>query len=170
MISPLSSKLSAVMGAVLTGLAFTSQDVQAAPTTIVSKGPFGLIAQLTEPGRRDPNGPEFVMQYSTMHEGDYTYGQSEIKGRAIDCDDMVAGQKEDGSGLEWKLTGRFLAMSADIADGSAYDAAFKQDKRAVVGASFIIGYKSHINAAHHPIAEVDAVSGFCNLQYPPSNG
>jgi hypothetical protein len=155
----------AAAGASILASATTAQ-AQQVPTTLVETGEFQLVTQ-REAGDRDPNGPEFVVKYSKMYAGDYTY---QGLGRGIDCDYMVAGPKSDGSGaLEWKLTGAFIAQSYDIADGSAFDDAFDQDKRAVVGATFINDYKRHVNDAHHPYNEQDAVSGYCNLRYPPTN-
>ena len=183
MTSPNRSRFSAAAG--LAMLASVPTVAQSAPTTIVDEGNFEVLTQ-REVGDRDPNGPEFIVRYERMHEGDYTFDQGGIRGRAIDCDDMVAGDDGNG-GLEWKLTGRFLAMSADLADGSSFDNAFNQRSGAVVGSTFINSYRRHIhggpietsageyrgleynNIRHHRDSEVMAVAGYCNTRYGPSN-
>lgn len=164
------SKFSAVAGlAVLTSpFIHDSAQAQGVPTDVMDRGEFGLVTQ-RQAGDLDPNGPEFIVRYSTMYRGDYTYdNKNGLAGRAIDCNDLVARENGDG-GLEWVLTGRFLARSFDIADGSSFDAAFNQKDSAVVSSTFIQSYKSHINAAHHPYSEQDAVSGYCNVRFPPTH-
>jgi hypothetical protein len=164
------SKFALVAGPVLAFSLLTTMNAaaQGVPTEIVSKdNEFGLVTQRPA-GDRDPNGPEFVVRFSTMFRGDMTYDEGGLQGRAIDCDTMVA--KPDGKGgYSWYLTGLFLAKSLDIADGSSFDSAFKQGTKAVVGAEFINSYKVHIDQAHHPITEQDAVAAYCNVAYPPTN-
>jgi hypothetical protein len=146
------SKFALVAGPVLAFSLLTTMNAaaQGVPTEIVSKD------------------PEFVVRFSTMFRGDMTYDEGGLQGRAIDCDTMVA--KPDGKGgYSWYLTGLFLAKSLDIADGSSFDSAFKQGTKAVVGAEFINSYKVHIDQAHHPITEQDAVAAYCNVAYPPTN-
>lgn len=163
------SLLSAFGAAVLFSTVSVS-NVQAAPNDIVSRGEFKVLGNLVAPGTRNPDGPEFVAQYPVMHEADYTYNKNGVRGRAIDCDDLVAGEKADGTGLEFKLTARFVARAGDIKNGGPFDKAFDQDGSAVVGSDFLQSYGLHLEGIHHrPLDEVIALGQYCNINYGPGN-
>ncbi|HCQ71539.1 MAG: hypothetical protein CL570_01170 [Alphaproteobacteria bacterium] len=152
-------------GALVAAMATVSPPAEASATdVVVENGKFGVVIKRPS-GDRDPNGPEFVITYSKMYKGDYTYDKDGVQGRAIDVDDLVV-SKDDPT--KWILTARFLARAADIADGSSFDGAFKQTGRAVTSKDFLQKYAMHINSAHHKWAEVQAVLQYAQTHYPPT--
>ncbi|GEM_PF-5359811 len=70
-----------------------NQAAIAAPTDVVKTNlPVKPVTVLSKPPKLDSNGPEYVFQYSTMHEGDYT--NEDGLGRDVDCNKLTTATDE----------------------------------------------------------------------------
>ncbi len=164
------SKTLAAAGALAS--AFTLQALPAAAQTppavvpgntliVENNGAPSIAVRLNAPGTGVRGDFDFVMRYTSMANGDFTYNQNGIRGRGIDCQVLPFNRAVNDYGVTVGSIGAFF----DIAEGSSFDRNIGSAYE-IIDQNLIRQYIGHIGTAHHRTnADIRMVYETCKNDY-----
>lgn len=153
---------------------FLSAALWGFPVIAVAQNPYDVVASnlefktvlLLPTGTPDRYGPEFVVQFSKMHRGDFTYRQNGVSGRAVDCAWLAA--RENDRAFEYVLTAKFIDFVADPNIAMRRNVYSPQNEGGpiVTDINILDSYFTRLSK-YRSRNEILAVAQFCQDNFPP---